>query len=90
MGVCALSSAALAAVAAVLADALDAPGLVEASAALAAKGWGVLMGADFACKRAQPRRCGAGRSESKVWGPPPERSGWVGCRICFDAALQDV
>ena len=46
MGVCALSSAA---VAAVLADALDAPGLVEASAALAAKGWGVLMGADFAC-----------------------------------------
>ena len=62
MGVCVLSSAALGAVAAVLADALDAPGLVEASAALAAlaaKGWGVLMGADFACKRARPGLGGA-------------------------------
>ena len=53
MGVCALSSAALGAVLAVVAArataALAAPGLAEASAALVAKGWGVLMGADFAC-----------------------------------------
>jgi len=89
MGVCALSSAALAAVAlAALAEALAlAPGLVEASVALLTKGWGVLMEADFACKRARP---GLGAQYRRRGARPFERSGGVGCRICGDAVAQDV